>query len=184
VARLAALAILAAVLAAAPARAEDASGSVVDRVRAHDADRTRRVYGLARVHWDYPLELSGGSGVIFTRLPRDFDCTTTCLMEGFTLQGALGTGGAEASFGYASIVAETGRSRAFLRHVYVGYGIRAAYVRTWGTSNLSPEGDDFVGVESAWTIAQFSMTLGVFRRVPASDPGDRTKVFAGLGWGF
>ena len=155
-----------------------------ERVRAHDADRSRRVYGLARVHWDYPTELTGGSGILVTKLPRDYDCTTTCPMRGFTLQGALGTGGAEASFGYASMVAETGKSRAFLRHVYVGYGIRAAYVRTWGSSNLSPEGDDFVGVQSGWTIAQFSVTFGVFRRVPASDPGDRTKVFAGLGWGF
>jgi len=154
------------------------------RVRAHDADRSRRVYGLARIHWDYPTELTGGSGILVTKLPRDYDCTTTCPMRGFTLQGALGTGGAEASFGYASMVAETGKSHDFLRHVYVGYGIRAAYVRTWGSSNLSPEGDDFVGVQSGWTIAQFSVTFGVFRRVPASDPGDRTKVFAGLGWGF
>jgi hypothetical protein len=175
--------VLATLLAVSFARASD-EATMEQRVRAHDADRTRRVYGLARVHWDYPTELTGGSGILVTRLPKDYDCTTTCPMRGFTLQGALGTGGAEASFGYASMVAETGKSRAFLRHVYVGYGIRAAYVRTWGSSNLSPEGDDFVGVQSGWTIAQFSITFGVFRRVPASDPGDRTKVFAGIGWGF
>jgi hypothetical protein len=166
-----------------PAAADDTE-AMEQRVRAHDADRSRRVYGLARIHWDYPTELTGGSGILVTKLPRDYDCTTTCPMRGFTVQAALGTGGAEASFGYASMVAETGKSRAFLRHVYVGYGIRAAYVRTWGSSNLSPEGDDFVGVQSGWTIAQFSITFGVFRRVPASDPGDRTKVFAGIGWGF
>ncbi|HVQ34973.1 MAG TPA: hypothetical protein VMT33_03105 [Candidatus Bathyarchaeia archaeon] len=176
--------VLVTLLAVSFARASDDAGTMEQRVRAHDADRTRRIYGLARVHWDYPTELTGGSGILVTRLPKDYDCATTCPMRGFTVQGALGTGGAEASIGYASLVAETGRSRAFLRHVYVGYGIRAAYVRTWGSSNLSPEGDDFVGVQSGWTIAQFSVTFGVFRRVPASDPGDRTKVFAGIGWGF
>ena len=178
------IAVAAAILAALSARAADEPDSIAQQVRARDADRARRVYGLARVHWDYPTELTGGSGILVTRLPRDYDCTTTCPMRGFTVQGAIGTGGAEASLGYASVVAETGRSRGFLRHVYVGYGIRAAYVRTWGSSNLSPEGDDFVGVQSGWTIAQFSVTFGVFRRVPASDPGDRTKVFAGIGWGF
>jgi hypothetical protein len=177
------LVLLALLAVCLPAAADD-SDSMEQLVRAHDADRSRRVYGLARIHWDYPTELTGGSGILVTKLPRDYDCTTTCPMRGFTLQGAVGTGGAEASFGYASMVAETGKSRAFLRHVYVGYGIRAAYVRTWGSSNLSPEGDDFVGVQSGWTIAQFSITFGVFRRVPASDPGDRTKVFAGIGWGF
>lgn len=181
--RTAILLMLASALAAA-ARAGDDPGSMADRVRAHEADRQRRAYGLARVHWDYPLELSGGSGVLLTSIPRDYDCTTTCPMTGFTLQGAVGTGGAEASVGWASVVAETGKSRHFLRHVYVGYGIRAAYVRTWGSSNVDPEGDDFLGLQTSWTIAQFNVTFGVFRRVPATDPGDRTKVFAGIGWGF
>jgi hypothetical protein len=158
--------------------------SMEDLVRARDADRERRVYGLARVHWDYPLKLTGGSGIFVTSLPRDYDCTTTCPMRGFTFQGAVGTGGGEASVGYASMVAETGRSRWFLRHVYVGYGVRAAYVRTWGASTLSPEGDDFLGLQTAFTIAQFSLTLGAFRRVPSDDPGSPTKVFGGIGWGF
>ena len=172
-----------AVALALPVRAAD-DAAMIERVRAHEADQERRSYGLARIHWDYPLELSGGAGVLLTSLPRDFDCTTTCPMKGFTLQGAVGTGGAELSAGWASVVAETGKSRSFLRHVYVGYGIRAAYVRTWGTSNVDPEGDDFLGLQTSWTIAQFNATFGVFRRVPSTDPGDKTKIFAGMGWGF
>ena len=175
--------ILAVVLAASARAAADA-GPMEERVRAHEADAGGRAYGLARVHWDYPLGVSGGAGVLLTSLPRDFDCTTTCPMRGFTIQGAVGLGGAEASVGWANMVAETGKSRRFLRHVYVGYGIRAAYVRTWGASNIDPGGDDFLGLQTAWTIAQFNVTFGVFRRVPATDPGDRTKVFAGMGWGF
>ena len=151
---------------------------------APDAEEEGRVYALARVHWDYPLKVSAGSGILLTRLPRDYNCVTTCPMRGFTVKGAVGLGGGEASVGWASMVAETGRSRRLLRHVYVGYGLRAAYVRTWGESNVSPEGDDFVGLQSAWTIAQFNVTFGVFRRVPAADPGQDTHVFAGLGWGF
>lgn len=165
------------------ALASDPGPTTEEVVREHDADTSHRVYGLIRAGVHYPMQVAVASGIIVASLPRDFDCTTSCAMRGLTVQGALGPGGAEASIGYGSLVGETGGNRAFLRHVFVGYGVRASYLRTWGSSTLSP-GDDFVGVESAWTVSQFGLTVGVYHRVPGDDPGESWKVFGGLGWGF
>jgi hypothetical protein len=68
--------------------------------------------------------------------------------------------------------------------VYVGYGIRMALLRTWGSSELDPHGTTFWGVEGAFTISQFSMTFGAFRPTePGADPRS-WRLFGGAGWGF
>jgi len=156
----------------------------IDEVRAHDADTMRRVYALGRVQIDYPRRLTASSGFIVTRLPRDFDCTTTCLIQGPTVHGTLGLSGAGLAVGYGSLVGETGASGSFLRHAFVGWGARAAYLRTWRGAWDAPEGADYAGVEAAATAAQFALTFGVYRHVGAGAPEADWRVFFGAGWGF
>ena len=153
-------------------------------VHAEDAGKALRTAGLVRAHWDYPANASIGFGVIATRMPANFECKTSCLFRGVTIQGAAGLGAGEFAIGYGSLVGETGRGEWLLRRVYVGYGVRAAVVRTWGANALENRGATFLGVEGAMTIAQFGLRLGVFHGVePASGQGD-WRAFGGLGWGF
>lgn len=151
---------------------------------AEDAPNALRTGGLLRVHWDYPAKASLGFGVILARMPANFDCKTTCLYRGSTIQGAAGLGAGELAVGYGSMVAETGRGDWLLRHVYMGYGVRASLLRTWGSSTLDPAGATFLGVQGAFTVTQFSVTMGVYRRVTSVEGENGWRVFGGIGWGF
>ncbi len=153
-------------------------------VRGDDAPPTRRTGGLLRASWNYPSQATLGFGTIVTKMPANFDCATTCLYRGATIQGFAGTGAGELAIGYGSLVGETGRGDWLLRHVYVGYGVRAALLRTWGTSNLAPRGETFWGLEGAFTIGQFSLTIGTFRPTAPTDGERSWRVFGGAGWGF
>jgi len=153
-------------------------------VRAEDAAEAPRTAGILGAYWGYPTNASLDFGVIATRMPANFECQTACLFHGVTIQGAAGLGGGEFAVGYGSLIGETGRGRWLLRHVFVGYGVRAAVVRTWGISTLDPDGATFVGVEGAMTVAQFGMRLGLFRRVEPVGGQEDWRVFGGAGWGF
>jgi len=153
-------------------------------VRAEDAVEASRTAGLISASWDYPTKATLGFGVIATHMPANFECKTECLFHGVTIQVAAGLGGSELGLGYGSLIGESGSGTWLLRRVFVGYGVRAAVVRTWGLSTLDPGGATFLGVEGAVTIAQFGLKLGVFHRVaPVSGQGD-WEVFGGAGWGF
>jgi hypothetical protein len=158
----------------------------VDPAFAADADgeETTTTAGTLRVHWDYPAKASVGLGVVVAKLPSSFDCHTSCLLRGLTVQGAAGLGGGELAIGYGSLIGETGRGDWLLRHPFVGYGVRAAAVRTWGASTLDPHGETYVGVEGGMVIAQFGLRLGVFRRAEPIVGEKDWRVFAGAGWGF
>jgi hypothetical protein len=149
-----------------------------------DGAETFRTAGLLRVHWDYPAKASLGLGVVVAKIPSSFDCHTSCLLHGMTLQGAAGLSGGELAIGYGSLIGETGRGDWLLRRDFVGYGVRAAAVRTWGASTLDPHGETYVGVEGGLVIAQFGLRLGVFRRVEPIVGEKDWRVFGGAGWGF
>jgi len=122
--------------------------------------------------------------VIAARMPATFECKSACLYQGLTVQGAAGLGGGELALGYGRVAAETGRTHWLLQRTYVGYGLRAALVRTWGSSTLEPQGATFLGVEAAVTVAQFGLRLGVFHDVGGPPEGVGWRVFGGAGWGF
>jgi hypothetical protein len=149
-----------------------------------DGPEKTRTAGLLRVHWDYPAKASLGFGVVVAKLPSSFECHTSCLFHGLTVQGAAGLGGGEVAVGYASVIGETGRGDWLLRHAYVGYGVRAAAVRTWGASTLDPHGATYLGVEGAMVIAQFGLRIGVFRRTEPVVGEKDWRIFGGVGWGF
>lgn len=156
----------------------------IDEIRAHEAEQSRRTYTLGRIQWSYPQKLAGTIGVIVTRLPKDYDCATTCLLRGLTVQGTAGIGGGGLALGYGSLVGETGASRRFIRHPYVGWGARAAFLRTWRGSELTPGGADFLGAEAGVTIAQFNLVVGIFHTLGPDPPVQNWRVFGGAGWGF
>jgi len=156
----------------------------IDEVRAEEARRETRAYVVGRISWSYPQKAGGALGAIVSRIPSDYDCTTTCLLRGLMVQGSAGLGGGELALGYGSLVGETGASRRFLRHPYVGWGARAAFVRTWGLSELEPQGASFVGAEAAVTIAQFNLVVGLFHELGSEPSGRGVRVFGGAGWGF
>jgi hypothetical protein len=149
-----------------------------------DGPETSRTAGLIRVHWDYPAKASLGFGVVVAKLPSSFDCHTSCLLRGVTIQGAAGLGGGELAIGYGSLIGETGRRAWLLRHAFMGYGVRAAAVRTWGASTLDPDGATYLGLEAAVVVAQFGLRIGVFRRTESVAGEKDTRLFAGAGWGF
>ena len=152
--------------------------------RADDVPTERRTGGLLRAAWAYPGQASLTFGTIVTRMPADYDCTTVCPYRGATIQGTVGMGAGELAIGYGSLVGETGRGDWLLRRVYLGYGFRMALMRTWGTSEIAPDGTTFWGVEGAFTITQFSLTLGAFRPVRPGDDPRSWRAFGGIGWGF
>jgi hypothetical protein len=172
VARLSTLALLAFAL----------SGST--GLRAEELGEASRTAGVIGASWVYPTEATLDFGVIATRMPASYECKTSCLFRGVTVQVAAGLGGSEFALGYGSLIGESGSGVWLLRRVFVGYGVRAAVVRTWGLSTLDPSGATFLGVEGAMTVAQFGLKLGVFHRVePVSGQGD-WRIFGGAGWGF
>jgi len=152
--------------------------------RAEEAPSERRTGGLLRAAWEYPAQAALTFGTIVTRMPSDFDCTTTCPYRGATVQGTVGMGAGQLAIGYGSLVGETGRGDWLLRRVYVGYGVRMALLRTWGTSELDPEGRTYWGLQGAFTISQFSLTFGAYRPTSPSDDVPSWQLFGGAGWGF
>jgi hypothetical protein len=157
---------------------------IVHAATAADAPPATRTGGLLRASWDYPTQATLGFGVVVTTMPANYDCKTTCFYRGATIQGSAGTGGGELAIGYGSLVGETGHGDWLLRHVYVGYGVRMALLRTWGMSSLDPHGTTFWGVEGAFTVGQFSLTMGAFRPTAPDDDQRAWRIFGGAGWGF
>ena len=153
-------------------------------VCADDSGPATRTGGLLRAHVDYPAKFSVGFGLIAARMPANYTCHTSCYFHGLTVQGAAGLGAGEFSIGYGSVIGETGRGDWLLRRVYLGYGVRAAVVRTWGESTVDPQGATYLGVEGAATIAQFGLRLGVFRREGSVRGQPDWRVFGGAGWSF
>ncbi|HEX4823800.1 MAG TPA: hypothetical protein VFV19_05780 [Candidatus Polarisedimenticolaceae bacterium] len=151
---------------------------------ADDAPMERRSGGLIRAALEYPGQVSFTFGTIVTSMPADYDCTTVCPYRGATVQGTVGWGAGKLAIGYGSLVGETGAAKWLLKRVYLGYGLRMALLRTWGSSNLDPHGVTFWGGEAAFTITQFSITAGAYRPVdPGADPRS-WRLFGGVGWGF
>src|SRR5262249_54780736 len=80
-----------ALVAASLARAAEPPDAhpTIDEVRAEESRRETRTYVVGRISWAYPQKAAGAIGAIVTRIPSDFDCTTTCLLRGLTVQGSV-----------------------------------------------------------------------------------------------
>ena len=160
------------------------AGSPMEQVLAHERDRETRVIGLARVRVTYPQEVSGALGAMIAKQPRDYDCTTVCDFKGLMGQLEPGLAGAQASLGYGKLVGEKGRNSFFLSDVYVGYGFKAALLRTWSNANLNPPNQTFVGAEAELTFTSVNFSLGWFQHIKGDVGENDQLISAGIGWGF
>jgi len=160
------------------------AGDAEARVRAETGDLVRREVGTRSVRYSYLTRLSVVGGVVLYREPRDFECATACAVKGLIAQAEVGSGGGALSAGWASLVGARGGNRHFLRHVYVGYAVKGALLRTWGSTPLKPTGQTFAGVEAEFTISVACFSFGAYRRV-SSAPGEPSwRINGGVGWGF
>jgi hypothetical protein len=152
-------------------------------ILAADQDRDVRRYTLLRTRVSHPQRLSVGSGLLWTRQPVTYDCTTVCEMRGLALEVEPGVNGVQISAGFAVAAAETRGHERFLARVYRAYGVRGAVLRTWGDADLDPAEQTLAGVEGQFTVIGVSFSLGLFKRLGSSAP-EPWSVTGGLGWGF
>jgi hypothetical protein len=160
-----------------PARLED-------RLIALGQDRSRRVFGLWRGAFSHPLSLSASLGAVVAGLPRTEDCRSLCELRGMTVHVSAGLTGGELAVGWAQLFAASDARRHFLTDVSLGFGVRAALVRTWGASRLEPPAQTLAGVETALTITRVSFTLGVLVPLAAGAEHHRRTVTGSVGFGF
>jgi hypothetical protein len=157
---------------------------LIERISEENKDTEIRVVGLGRARISHPQLLSGALGAIVSRQPEGYDCRTVCEFRGFLMQAEPGLGGGQLSAGYAIVNGIMGPDAHFLSHVYVGYGIKGALLRSWGNSSLDPEDQTLLGVEGELTFIGFNFSLGLFRHAGSGDPDDPWVVTGGMGWGF
>ena len=174
VAALAASFGVAPVVAAEPQPPESATGSSLsEAIRAELGNTSRRWIGSARIRASYPQRLSVGLGVLTARLPRAHECA--------------GLAGGQLGIGYARVIGERRGGSPFLTHVYLGWGVRAVVLRTWGEASVTPANQTLAGVEGQFSVARASFSLGVLQRVSPGDvdgDGKRVLITGGIGWGF
>ena len=93
--------------------------------------------------------------------------------------------GARSRVGYGKLIGGKQHREEFLSQIYVGWGIKAALLRTWAEqANLNPPNQSFLGLEGSATVINVNFSLGVFRHVGSSDADDDWRVTGGIGWGF
>lgn len=161
----------------------DPAASLEKQVRAADRDRRWTVTPVGRLRITHPQQVSAAIGALVSAQPAGFDCVATCEYRGWLLQAEPGLAGGQLSAGWAKLVGGKAHRERFLSQVYVGYGFKAALLRTWGDANLSPPDQTFLGVESAVTIININFSLAGFRHV-GSGAGDDWRIAGGIGWGF
>jgi hypothetical protein len=155
-----------------------------EQIRRHDLRVEQRKVGLLGVRLSHPQYVSASLGVLWTKQPKDYDCTTLCDFRGATVEIEPGIAGAQVGAGYAILVGDKGRNRFFLRRVYIGWGVKAAFLRTWGNDSLQPESQSFLGIEGRFTVTRINLRLGVFRSLSSDEVNKPWMVTGGIGWGF
>lgn len=167
-----------------PAVAWSAPDDLTSQIVADEQERELRIVGLTRFRASFPQRLSGSVGAMFVRQPVSYDCHTVCRFRGLIVQAEPGYSGGQLSIGYADLTGETGHRRRFLTKYFLGYGIKAALLRTWNGADLTPSDQTLAGVEGEYSVIGINFSLGLFHHVGSGDPSDPWLVTGGVGWGF
>ena len=155
----------------------------LEQVRAELTTTQKRWYTIARARWSYPQKISAGIGAMIAEQPRDADCHSSCALKGWMFQVEPGLKGIQGSIGWGKLVGETGRNKRMMRKANFAWSVRAAVLRTWGDSPLTPKKQTLVGVEGSFSIISINLSLGIMRSL-ASDPFHDWRITGGLGLGF
>jgi len=164
--------------------ATDAADDFTSRILDEEQDTELRVVGVSRARLSFPQRVSAGIGVIFSRQPTIYDCSTVCEFRGLFVQAEPGYSGGQLSVGYADIMGEKGDREHFLTKVYLAWGVKASLLKTWNGADLTPSDQTLLGVEGDFTVIRVNFSLGVFKHVGSGDPDEPWVLTGGVGWGF
>jgi hypothetical protein len=176
--------IVAVALLAVSTCAADEANSLVEQVKRHDLKRELRRVGLLGARLSYPQQVSASAGIMWVHQPPDFDCTTGCDFRGAMLEIEPGLAGMQIGAGYGVVVGDRSLNRFFMHRVFIGWGLKAALLRTWDNSTLDPPQQTFFGIEGQFTVTQVNFRLGVMYNSWTEQLEDPWLVTAGIGWGF
>jgi len=154
-----------------------------EAVAAGEAPGGHRTLGLWGVGYSGPLGASAAVGFMASGTPAAEPCHILCDFRGPYAQLGAGGGGARISIGYGRLWADVGRGGRFLRHTFMGLGIRGTVLRTWGDPVGAPSAGTYVGPELELSMARVNVTFGALRRMSGSDSRPWIAVW-GLGFGF
>lgn len=155
----------------------------MQRVREELENLERRWYGIARVRYSYPQQLSVGFGVIIVNQPKDTDCSSTCMVHGWQFEIEPGLYGTQGSVGWGKLSGATGRTKRLMHTVYLAWAIRGVVMRTYGDFRFTPIPKTLAGVEGSFTIARLNFSVAVLHSV-SSSAGDDWLLSSGVGFGF
>lgn len=163
--------------------ARSAEEQAMKRVREELETLERRWYGIARFRYSYPQQLSAGFGAMFVNQPKDTDCSSSCMVQGWQFEIEPGRYGIQGSVGWGKLVGETGQTERLMRTVHLGWAIRGVVLRTWGDFRFTPVAKTLVGIEGSFSFARLNFSLAILHKV-SSGPGNDWVVSSGAGFGF
>jgi len=155
----------------------------MQRVREELETLERRWYGIGRIRYTYPQEVSVGFGAIFVNQPKDTDCSTTCMVHGWQFEIEPGLYGLQGSVGWGKLVGETGRTRHLMYDVHLGWAVRGVVLRTYRDYRFRPLPKTLAGIEGSFTFARLNFSLGVLHSLSSGDYED-WLISSGVGFGF
>jgi hypothetical protein len=155
----------------------------MQRVREELENLERRWYGIARFRYSYPQQLSVGFGAILVNQPKDTDCSSTCMVQGWQFEIEPGLYGTQASVGWGKLNGSTGRTKRLMHTIYLGWAIRGVVMRTYRGFRYTPLPKTMAGVEGSFTFARLNFSLGLLHSM-SSGSGEDWIISSGAGFGF
>jgi hypothetical protein len=153
------------------------------RVREELENLERRWYGIGRVRYTYPQQLSVGFGAIIVNQPKDTDCSSTCMVTGWQFEIEPGLYGTQGSVGWGKLVGATGRTERLMHTVYLAWAVRGVVMRTYGGFRYTPLPKTLAGIEGSFTFARLNFSAAVLHSMSSST--DKDWLFSlGAGFGF
>jgi hypothetical protein len=155
----------------------------MQRVRGELENLERRWYAIGRVRYTYPQEISVGFGAMLVDQPKDTDCSTSCMVQGWQFEIEPGLFGTQGSVGWGKLVGETGRTRHLMYDVHLGWAVRGVVMRTYRDYRFRPLPKTLAGIEGSFTFARLNFTVGVLHSLSSGDYQD-WLISSGVGFGF
>lgn len=149
-----------------------------------DTEVHQRTIGLAAAVLTNPERLAGSIGVLFTRVPEWWDCTTVCSFQGPMVQLSAGVGGGRLSAGWARVIGDQKAGAFLVTDPYLGLGFKGTFLYTWGNPYREPTNSAFFGGEVEFTIARVNLRAGAFYNVGGAVSRKPWLLSGGIGWGF
>ena len=166
-----------------PPREPEGTTTMTEAIIAEEDDRRRLALGLGGLHLSYPQVVSASVAVMFSSLPRSYNCRTPCDFRGPFVELEPGIGGGKLSLGWTRVTGKTNRRGSILNAAFIGIAYKLTILRTWGEHGWVPPNRTYAGFELAMPVAQANLGLGLLYRVDGGD-GRKWTITGSVGWGF